>query len=141
MWREAVAEGTARRAARTSMAAVTPTRLGTNGLPSERSEHAPQALLQRDLRLPAEDLLRARDVRLALLRVVHRQGLVDDLARRARHAQHEIGELEQRELLRVAEVDRQVLARLREQDQAADQVVDVAEGARLLTRAVHRQRG
>ena len=41
-------------------------------LVTERGDRLPEAVLERDLRLPAEQLLRARDVRLALLRVVHR---------------------------------------------------------------------
>ena len=53
---------------------------------------------------------------------------------------HLLGELEQRELVRVADVHRQVLAALREQDQPADEVVDVAEAPRLRAVAEDRDR-
>ena len=49
-------------------------------------------------------------------------------------------ELEQRELLRVADVDGQVLADSASSDEPADQVVDVAEAPRLRAVAEHRQR-
>src|SRR5712691_5004788 len=120
----APAEGTTRSAATSAVAARTPNRLHTDGLPPERSDHPPQPLLELHLGLPAEDLLRTSDVGLPLLRVVDRQGLEDDLALRAGHLEHGLGELEQRELVRVAEVHRQILAALREQDEAFDQVVD-----------------
>ena len=59
------------------------------GLVAERLDRLPQAVLQRDLRLPAEDLLRTRDVRLPNLRVVDGERLEHDLARRAREPQDE----------------------------------------------------
>src|SRR5262245_25619779 len=96
-----------------------------------RRQHPAQALLELDLGLPAEQLLRAGDVGLADLRVVDGQRLEDDLALRVRHAKHGLGELEDRELSRVAEVDRQVLLADREQVEAADQVVHVAEASSL----------
>ena len=76
---------------------------------------------------------RPRDVGPADLRVVDRQRLEDDLARRARSRGCTVcAELEHRQLvIGVAEVDRQVLAARREQVEAADQVVDVAERPRL----------
>ena len=90
-----------------------------------------EAVVERDLRLPAEQLAGARDVGLALLRVVGRQRLVDDLAAAAPDLDHLLGQLEQGELLRVADVHRHVLAALGQQDQPADQVVDVTEAPRL----------
>src|SRR5918912_1101842 len=131
MWRLAPAAGTASPATAATAAAASAMRLHTYRLPTERLEHPAQTLVELDLGLPAEDLLRAGDVGLAHMRVVDRQGLVDDLALRAGDAQHLLGELVERELARVAEVHRQVLARLGEQDEAADQVVDVAEAPRL----------
>src|SRR5262249_45447026 len=106
----------------------------------DRVDQPPEAVLERHLRLPAENLLRARDVRLAHLGIVHRQRLEDDLARRPRHAQHEVGELDQRELARVAEVDGEVLLARRQQVQAADEVVHVAEAPRLRAVAEDRDR-
>src|SRR5947209_3727624 len=131
MWRLALAAGTARPAATRSTAARPPRLLHTNRLSSEGGDHAPEPLLELDLGFPAEHLLRARDVGLPLLRIVDRQRLEDDLARRAGDLELLLRQLEQRELLRVADVHRHVLAALREQDEPADQVVDVAEAPRL----------
>src|SRR5207248_2116234 len=117
-------------AMRTTANAAT-TALHTDGLPAEGREHPSEPLLQLDLRLPAEHLPRTRDVGLAHLRIVDRERLVDDLARRAGDAKHRRGELVQRELARVADVHRQVLVALRQEDEPADQVVDVAEAPRL----------
>ena len=101
---------------------------------------AAQPLVEIDLGLPAEQLARAGDVGLPHLRVVDRQRLEDDLARRARDLDHRLGQLEHRELVRVADVHRQVLAALGQQDQAADEIVDVAEAPRLRPVAEDRQR-
>src|SRR2546421_3968823 len=87
--------------------------LHTDGLPAEGREHPSEPLLQLDLRLPAEHLLGPSDVRLADLRIVDREGLVDDLARRAGDAEHGLGELVERELARIPDVHRQGLAPLR----------------------------
>src|SRR5438132_12377603 len=122
----APAEGTTRSAATSAVAAKIPNRLHTDGLPPERSDHPPQPVLEPHLGLPAEDLLRPRDVGLPLLRVVYRQGLEDDLALRAGHPEHGLGEFEQRELIGIAEVHGQMLAAFREEDETLDQVVDVA---------------
>ena len=72
-----------------------------------------------------------RDVRLADLRVVRGQGLVDDLGLGARDLDHRLGQLQQRELVRIAHIDRIVVAGLRQRDHPADQVVHVAERPRL----------
>src|SRR5919202_3117406 len=140
MCRLAPAAGTATRTTAATAAAARATRLHTYRLPTERPHHPAQTLVEVDLGLPAEDLLCAGDVGLAHLRVVDRQGLVDDLALRAGHAQHLLGELVERELARVPEVDGQVLLRLGEQDEPADQVVDVAEAPRLGPVAEDRKR-
>src|SRR5919204_5252305 len=91
----------ARRPATTRRAAAATALLDTDGLPAEGREHPSEPLLQLDLRLPAENLLRPRDVRLADLGIVDRERLVDDLARRAGHPEDGVGELVQRELARV----------------------------------------
>src|ERR671939_2165329 len=113
----AVAAGTSAPATTTAARAIPA--LHTDGLPAEGREHASEPLLQLDLRLPAEHLLRPRDVRLADLRIVDRKRLVDDLARRACDAEHRLGELVERELARVADVHRQVLVALGEEVEAA----------------------
>src|SRR6187200_3193053 len=115
----------------TARATATAAALRTRRVSLERPQSAAQPLVQLDLRLPAEDLARARDVRLAHLRVVDRQRLVEDLARRAGRREDRLRELEDRVLARVADVHRQVLAGLGEQGEAANQVVDVTEAARL----------
>src|SRR2546423_6409930 len=114
--------------------------LHTDGLPAEGREHPSDPLLQLDLGLPAENLLRPGDVRLANLGIVDRERLVDDLPRRAGDAEDGLGELVERELARVPDVHRQVLAALGEQHEPADQVVDVAEAPRLRTVAEDRDR-
>src|SRR4029453_10330377 len=124
-WRCACAAGTARPAATRTIPAKTPSRLRNDRLPSEAWKHAAQPFLELDLRLPAEELTCASDVRLADLRIVDGQGLVHDLALRPGDADHGLGQLVEGELRGVAEIHRQVLTRLREQHQAADEVVDV----------------
>src|SRR5256714_13545832 len=89
--------------------------LDTDGLPAEGREHPSEPLLQLDLRLPAEHVLGPRDVRLADLGVVDRECLVHDLARRRGHPEHGLGELVERELARVPDVDRQMLVALGQQ--------------------------
>src|SRR3954463_9009605 len=107
---------------------------------SEARQHAPQPLLELELRLPAQHLPGSGDVGLANLRVVDRQRLVDDLALRRRDVDNCFREVENRKLVRVAEVDREVLVALGEQLEAADQVVDVTEAPRLLALAEDRDR-
>src|SRR3954465_1071862 len=104
-------------------------------LPSEARQHAPQPLLELDFRLPAQHLPGSGDVGLANLWIVDRKGLVPDLALRRGHSDNSLREFQNRKLLGIAEVDRQVLTALGEQVQAADQVVDVTEAPRLLALA------
>ena len=113
-------------------------------------DHLLEAHAHRPARLPFERGLGARGVRAALLRVILRQALVDDVDLAGRGdavgALHvlddvadEAGEFEDGELVAVAEVDRPRLARVHERDQAVDEVVDVLERARLRAVAVHGQ--
>src|SRR6185312_13209994 len=76
----------------TARATATAAVLRTRRVSLERRQSAAQPLVQLDLRLPAEDLARTRDVRLAHLRVVDRQRLVEDLARRPGRRQNGLGE-------------------------------------------------
>src|SRR3954452_8157422 len=99
-----------------------------------------QSFAQVDLRLPAQRFSREPDVGLADLRVVGGQRLENDLRARPRDLDDRLGQLEQGELVRVADVDGLVQPRLGEADHAPDQVVDVAEGPRLLALAEHRDR-
>src|SRR3954470_6542712 len=108
----ALAAGTHNPATATRVAARSHQRLDTNRLAAVRREHPAKALFQLDLGLPAEDLLCAGDVGLALLGIVDRQRLVHDLARRTGHLQNCLRQLEDRELARVAEIDREMLPTL-----------------------------
>src|ERR687896_355916 len=99
--REEDAEGTATRAA-TSAAATTHGLLRNDGF-LQRGVEPTEPVVERDVRLPAQNLLRARDVGLPDLRIVDRQRLEDDLAAAAPDLEHLLGQLEQRELLRVAD--------------------------------------
>src|SRR5262245_57453815 len=72
-------------------------------------DRAAESVFELDLRCPSEQLAGAGDVGLAYLRVVHRQGLVDHLAFRRRNADYSLGELVERELVRIADVDGKVL--------------------------------
>src|SRR3954447_15724450 len=93
-----------------------------------------------DLGLPAQKLAGEADVGLADLRVVGGQRLIDDLRARLGDLDDRLGELEQRELVGVADVDRLMCAGLGEQDHPADQIVDVTERPRLRAVAEHRDR-
>src|ERR1700691_3382 len=95
-------------------------------LGARRFDRALQALAQGHLRRPAEQLARQRDVRPALLGIVDGQRLEDDLRARGRDLLDRLRQLQQRELVGVADGDRVVVAGLRERDDAADQVTDVA---------------
>ncbi len=66
------------------------------------------------------------------------QRLVDDLALRAGHVDDEPRDLLDRHLLRVPDVDRVVLLREHQTDEAVHEVADVAEAARLRAVAEHR---
>src|SRR4051812_40796258 len=106
-------------------------RLTDESLDARLLDRLLQPVLERDLRLPAEQVLGAGDVGLADLRVVDGQRLVDDLRARAGHLDHGLGELEQRVLVLVADVDRQVDVGLAQGDQPADLIVHVTEAPRL----------
>src|SRR6266545_4568578 len=119
--------GTHRPTPTRTIAATTASALGNDRLPSERREHSPQSFLELDLGLPAEELSRTGDVRLPHLRIVDGKRLVDDLALRAGDAKHPLRELVERELGRVADVHRQMLAGVGEESEPSDEIVDVAE--------------
>src|SRR5947209_8766348 len=100
-------------------------------LMAEVLEGALQPLVAVHLRLPAQQLPRPRDVWLADLRVVLRQRLEYQLALRAAKGQDLAGELQDRHLAGVAEVDRLVELGKQQPVDALDQVADVAERAGL----------
>src|SRR5438093_12989309 len=127
-------------ALRTIVMRAMPIRLDPKWLPSEGWQHAPQTLFQLDLRLPAEQLPGPGDVRLANLRIVDWQCFEHDLALRRCDQENRLREVENRKLLRVAQVDREMLLALGQEVQATDQVVDVAEAAGLRAVAEDRER-
>src|SRR5512132_1934099 len=98
----ACAAGTARPAATRTIAAATPIRLRNDRLPSETRQHAAQAFLELNLRLPTEELARTGDVGLPDLRIIDGQRFVDELALRAGDTENGLGQLVERELGRVA---------------------------------------
>src|SRR3954470_2887980 len=98
---------------------------------ARRLHRAPEPLAQLHGRFPAEQLAGERDVGLADLRIVGRQRLEDDLRPRAGDLDHRLGQLEQRELVRVADVHRLMHPGLRQADDPVDQVADVTERAGL----------
>src|SRR6266516_6368302 len=116
---------------RTSVNRTMLSRLGTNGFPPEARQHAPEPLLALDFRLPAEQLPGPGDVGLTDLRVIDGKSFEHDFAFRRDELHKCLRELQNRKLLRVAEVHRQMLAALGEQMEPADQVVHVAEAAGL----------
>src|SRR5262245_51944045 len=89
-------------------------RLADEALHSGLVDRALQPLPERDLRLPAEQVLGPGDVGLADLRVVDRERLEGDLGARAGHLDHGLGELQERVLVLAADVHRQVDVGLRQ---------------------------
>ena len=92
-----------------------------------------QSLLQRHLRPPVKALLGKRNVRLSPPRIVHRQRPADDLGSRACQLDDAFSKFEDRAFVRIAEVHRagEIVRRIHESKQAFDQIVDIAERARL----------
>src|SRR5262245_35357875 len=119
MFGAARADDAARQEAAATAAAHTRKALRTDCFGLGRGQHPAKTLLELHLGLPAEQLLRPRDVRLADLRVVDRQRFVHDLALRAGQPYNGLGKLEQRELAGIADVDREMLAAPGEQVEAA----------------------
>ena len=83
-------------------------------------------------------LARERDVGAALARVVDGEGFSDEAGARAGHLDDERGELGDGEFFGIAEIDRagEGLGGVHGEHEAADHVVDVAEGAGLAAVAV-----
>lgn len=111
------------------------------------ANHLLQAHAHGPSRLPVENLLGPGGVGSALLRVVSRHGLVDDVDTAGLEAvlpldflddlTDEFSELANGELVAVAQIDGASLVRVHEDDEAIDEVMDVLEGAGLLAVTVH----
>src|SRR5206468_9316906 len=80
---------------------------------------------------PSEDFFRAGDVRLAHLRVVHRQRFVVDCGFRSCDSNNFVGKLFDGHLARVAQVDRLVKIARREFENSVDKIGYVTKRARL----------
>lgn len=109
---------------------------------AEKLKRPLQAFAQLNLRLPAQQRLRAADVRPPPRRIVGRQRLLHHVQLDARDLRDDRGEFADREFTRVADVD-DVPAQAVERDEAedaVDQIVDVAEAARLAPIAVDGER-
>src|SRR6266566_1497900 len=103
-------------------------------------DRATQAVLERYLRFPTKRAFRPRDVRLTHLRIVDGQWALDDLAFAPRQAQHQLGQLADGEFVWVPEVRRLAVAMLEEAHDPVDQIIHVAEGARLRAVAIDGER-
>src|SRR5207245_4289786 len=99
-----------------------------------------EAVLERHLRLPCEQLAGARDVWAALLGIVDRQRPELNRARGTRQPNDDLCQLQHRHLFGIAEIYRLVVPLLDRGENAADQVGHVAEAARLRAVAVNRER-
>ena len=78
------------------------------------------SFLELDLRFPVENFFRAADIWLAHFRVVHWQWLMFDCRSRPSYADDFIGELFDRHLARVADVDRLMKIAHREPENSVD---------------------
>src|SRR5215475_14683172 len=90
-------------------------RLNTKWLPPEARQQAPEPLLELDFRFPAQQLPGPRDVGLANLWIVDWKCFEHDFTLRRGQSDNCLRKLQNRKLLRVAEVDGQVLVALGEQ--------------------------
>ena len=109
---------------------------GGGDLTAEEVESEAEAFLEVDFRLPVEQAAGLGDVRATLPGVVLRKRLEDDLDIRAKQGANALGEFENGDFLRVAEIDRFVLVGLRQAVNPFNQIGDVAEAAGLLAIAV-----
>src|SRR6266536_5951749 len=100
----------------------------------------PQALLRADARLVSEQRAGPGEVRPALLRVVGGARDEADGGRASGEPHDRPGQLTHRHLVLGAAVDRAGLAGVEQRDDAAHQVVDVADGTGLRPGAVHGDR-
>ena len=98
-----------------------------------------QSLAKRNGRIPAEQRLRARDVGLALFRIVLGQWQIFDAGVGTARLHNLFRQFLDRKLTRVAEIDRIVHAvDIHQPNQCFDQIVDITERTRLIARAIER---
>src|SRR6266540_3884154 len=128
------------RAQRTIVNRAMQIRLNTKWFPPEARQQAPQPLLELDFRFPAQELPGFGDVGLANLWIVDWKCFEHDFALRRGKSDNCLREFQDRKLLRVAEVHRQMLAAVGKQLEPANEVVHVTEAARLRAVAEDRDR-
>jgi hypothetical protein len=109
-------------------------------LAPEIIQRFPEPFCKLDPRLPSQQRAGLGDIGAAARWIVHRQIDKAQFALRSRDVQNGLRALQNRELHRVSNVDREVLLALRQAHDALDQIVDVTEAARLLAVAVDGQR-
>ena len=98
----------------------------------------PQAFFEIYFWLPLQDAAGFCDVRAALLGIVLRQRMKNDRSGCADERAHALGKFENRDFVRVADVDGLVLVRFEQPVNSFDQIGDVAKTSRLLAVAVRR---
>src|SRR5271157_1537531 len=103
-------------------------------------QRQPQSFLQTYLRFPSQQLFRLRDIRAALLRIIFRQGFVNDCRRVRKLRANVFREFVNRHFRWIPDVRGIVLIGLAEPVDSLDQVRNVAETPRLLPISIHRQR-
>ena len=104
------------------------------------TKNASLARSRAHLRLPREQLSGALDVRLALLRIVFLLWHLDDFALAADEIANYDGEILDRMLVGIAEIDGQRRVAVHKANEAVDQIVNKLKRSRLRTLAVDRQR-
>src|SRR5689334_12999095 len=110
MWDDAAAGWDQAATIAAQHAATRAMRLDTHCLLFARKKHPAQTLLERYLGLPAEDLASTGDIRLANLGIIDWKRFEHDFRLGRRDLDDGLCELEDRELGRVPDVHREVLA-------------------------------
>ena len=106
-------------------------------LPPKILHRSFQALLPRNPRLPLQDTFRYCDIRLANLRIILRQRLVNNLALAARQVNDFTSEPLHRDLFRIPNVHRRHVIRHHQLVNPFDEIGDIADAARLVALAEH----
>ena len=103
-------------------------------------ERSFEPLSQTDSRLPPKQGPSLRNVRAPTSGIILRQGFESQFALRSSYLKHRLRAFKYCELVRIANVYRHVLAGARETPNSFNQVIDVAEAARLAAVSIHGKR-
>ena len=106
----------------------------------EVGDRAGQTFVEFHVRFPAQRVARECDIRTTLQRIILRQRAVHDARPRSGQLDDPVSQFLDGELVRIAQIDRagEVVAGRHQTHEAIDQVIDIAEGARLPAVAVKR---